>query len=97
MGPSREPDTSPGAQEHPVAWGSLTCDDFRVNVEGVVGWVDLPFAVVLLAQHEGRPVPAALPMHVGVAPDCLVRDGQVLGKEETSPSCPRAYVGSASP
>lgn len=61
-----------------------TGDDLGVDVEGVVGGVDAPFAVVLLAQHEGRLVAPALPSHVGVAADGLVGDGQVLAKETPS-------------
>lgn len=30
----------------------LTCDDLGVNVESVIGWVNSPLAVILLAKHE---------------------------------------------
>lgn len=62
----------------------LTCDNLGVDVEGVVGRIDAPFTIVLLAQHESRLVASALPPHVGVAADGLVGNGQVLEKETPS-------------
>lgn len=55
----------------------VTCDDLRVDVEGVVGRVDAPFLVVLLAEGEGAAVHAHV-VDVRVAAHRGLRQGQVL-------------------
>lgn len=56
---------------------SRTCDDLWVYVEGVIGWINAPFLVVLLAEGEGAAVHAHV-VHVRVAAHRGLGQGQVL-------------------
>lgn len=58
---------------------SRTCDDVRVDVEGVVGRVDPAPLIVLLTQREGATVHAHI-VDVSVAAHRGLRQGQILGR-----------------
>lgn len=62
---------------HLVMCTSRTCHDLWVYVEGVIGWINAPFLVILLAEGEGAAVHAHV-VHVRVAAHRGLGQGQIL-------------------